>query len=534
MSPSTPLTRRTFIRLAGLAAAGALLAACAPRPTAAPTLDPNAPTPAPGQFTGEITFYAGTYIPNSARQGGGSGMAPREALAELAQDWMDLHPNINLRYVEAPSMLPVESWINSQILIGEGPDIFNASLSFLNSLAAREDVVPLNDYLAQGNPYNPVSSWSWSYYFCDPFTASAGAKGVYGGVPLDRTATGIYANRSLIEQAGIELSTGAPASWAELSDWCARLKALDIMPFSMAATVQGGWLQSVLADQFMWPLTERFDVLNYHGNLPGQEGVVSQEEILAQTACGWMPFDEPAVRALFELVKDFTQYLPVGYQNQNIMSASWEYFLQGQLALLWDGCWRIREITGDTGKSFEWTSFWLPPVTDETTPFASQPALEPRDVGGFDSALGINGAALKRGNTEECVDLLRFLTTVENDARIVNEVPTLLPAGRGAALQADIAGLFGGRLAEVRDEIHTWPAPVGWYGLSTGKFSDTFQRELMIYLQEEGPLDSFMAKANEAAQLELSDLVAINAVQYNPEGTWDLTRWPCAPAVQGM
>ncbi|MHB9033475.1 MAG: ABC transporter substrate-binding protein [Anaerolineae bacterium] len=535
LQPGKPgITRRALLRLTGLAAVGALLAACGPKATAVPTLDPNAPTPLPGQFVGNITFYAGDYIPASARQGGGSGQLAREALASLKNDWMDAHPNVSLSFFEAPSMLPFESWINSQLLIGEGPDIFTASLGFLNGLGVRNAVVPLNDYLAQPNPYNPVSSATWGYSFLDPFQASAGAKGIYGGVPIDRTATGVYANLDLLQKAGIDTSSGGPASWADLVDWCAKLKALGVMPFSMTNAIQGGWLDTILADQYLGALTSRFDILNYHGSLPGQEGIISQEEILAQTACeGWQPFVEPAVQAIYELVKAFTTYLPVGYQNGGIMSSSWEYLLQGQLGLLWDGCWRMRDIAGDNERTFTWTSFWLPPVTQASTPFASDPPIAPRDIGGFDNALGINGAALKRGNSEECVDWLMFLTTPQNNAKMVNEVASLLPALREAAVQPDLAELFGGRLKTHPDDTHTWPAPIYWFGSPTGKFSDTFGRELVVYLLEDGTLDNFMSKANQAAQQDIPDLLAANAVQYNPDGTWDLTRWPCTPAVPG-
>jgi raffinose/stachyose/melibiose transport system substrate-binding protein len=542
MKLASSITRRSFIRTTALAAFGALAAACTPQPTVAPTINPNVPAPMPTNFLGEITFYAGSYTPNSARTWGAQETTTREALAALAIEWSDLHPNYKLTFVQAPTLIPLDTWITSQILLDTGPDIFTSPLPFLNKMAALKAVIPINDYLAQPNSYCPVSSWMWGDYFSKAYFASAGAHGVLGGVPLDHTATGIYVNLNLMEQAGIDVAaaldptTGAPPDWATLLDWCARLKTLGVMPFSMATSVLDGWLQGVLADQFLWGLTERFDVLNYHpvAETPNQVGQVSQEEIMMQMVCNnWQPFAEPAVRGMYELIKGLVPYLPVGNEANSIMSYSWDYFMQGQLALLWDGCWLVRDLTQNIYKGFEWTSFWLPPVTTASSSFAHQPPIQPREIdSSFDSAVGINVAAIKRGNLEECVDWLMFITTPSNDARIVNEVPTLLPAVRGAAIQLEISKLNGGQLDTSSAASHTWPAPIYWFGLNYNQFTDTFQREMTIYLHDEGSLDDFMAKADQAARETTSAMVARNSIQYDSQGTWDLTQWPCVPAIE--
>lgn len=534
------ISRRDLLRLSVLGAFGGLLAACGPKPTVTPTINPNS---TPGQFAGEITFYAQNYIPNSAAQGGGLGLPPREALAKLAAVWTAAHPGIKISFFQAPLSVSFETWINSQILAGGGPDIFRAPLALLNAMADQNNVVPLNDYLARPNTYTPDVPAPWLDSFRDPFPASASPHGMFGGVPFDRTTTGIYCNRDLLTKAGINLEQelapelGAPISWQVLLDWCKRLKAINVIPFSLAGSVLDNWLQGILTDQLLWNLTARFDVLNYHPEMPPlyQQGRVSQEEMMMQFACnGWQPFSEPGVRALYEIIKGLTPYLPVGYQNASIMSSAWEYFLEGKLALLWDGCWRMSEIVTDELRTFAWDSFWLPAVTTETTQYAQNPPIQPVDIGDFDSSFGINHESLKRVNLEECVDWLMFITAPANAESIVNEVPTLLPAVRGAATQPDLAKLFGGAARGDISSVHTWLAPAYWFGLDTSKYTDTFQREMMIYLLDEESLDDFMLHADAAAHESVSDIVVRNAQQYSAGGPWDLTRWPCQPKVQGM
>jgi hypothetical protein len=216
------------------------------------------------------------------------------------------------------------------------------------------------------------------------------------------------------------------------------------------------------------------------------------------------------------------------------MSSAWEYFLQGRLAFLWDGCWRMREIIGDEMRGFAWDSFWLPAVTPETTPYAKHPPIQPVDIGAFDSSFGINRETLKRANLEDCVDWLMFITMPANVESIVNEVPTLLPAVKGAATQPDLAKLFGGAARGDITSTHAWQAPAYWFSLDTGKYTDTFQREMMLYLLEDLSLDDFMLHADEAARGSVSDIIVRNAQQYSAGGLWDLTRWPCQPKVPGM
>ncbi|MHB9034021.1 MAG: hypothetical protein ACYC6L_13360, partial [Anaerolineae bacterium] len=401
-----------------------------------------------------------------------------------------------------------------------------------------EAVIPLNDSLNLANKYVPEAGKTWRSYFDDLLYVPRGTQGLLGGLPLDRTATTVYANLSLLERAGIDLdaaldpATGAPADFVTLLDWIERLRAPERIPFSLGTSVLGGWLQTVLADQFFWGLTERFDVLNYHpaADDPGQAGQVSQEEIVMQIACsGWQPFSEPAVQGLYQFIHDLVPYLPVGYQTASIMSYSYDHFMQGKLALLWEGTWLAGELAADSALPFAWQAFWLPPVTDSSTPFARQPPIQPRDVGSIVNAVGLNAAVLKKGNLEQCLDWMMFLTTPENNARYVNEVPMLLPMVRGAAVLPLYAPLFKGRLAALADSQHTWSAPLYWLGGSY--YADAFQRELAMYLNDEVPLETLVSESNAAVQDSLKEVIKGSAVQYNPLGSWDLTRWVCDPQV---
>ncbi|MHB1356431.1 MAG: ABC transporter substrate-binding protein, partial [Anaerolineae bacterium] len=521
------LTRRHFLHLAVLAGLGTIVISCRNNGTAPSEYASG--TPIPTSFVSELTIFAGDYTPSSARTWGAVDTTKREALTKLASDWRDLHPNFMLKFVEAPSMVSLDTLLISQTMIETGPDIIAAPVGSLDKLAALGGTLPLNDYLASPNPYAPGSLESWATGYGAVFNASGS---LHGGVPLDRTATGVYANLDMLEKAGIDLTaslnpiTGTPESWAALIDWCVRLNKLGVQPFSMATSVLSNWLQDLLADQFFWRFTDKVDVLNYHQT--EQKGRVTPEEIVMQIACnGWQPFNEPAMRAMFEFIKEFNTYLPEGSQTGVWMSYSWDDFLNGKLALLWDNCWLVRNLVEDENLAFKWAGFWLPPITSASSTYAHQPPIIPLDFSSFSTALGVNAASRKRGNLAECIDWLQFITTQERNAQVVNEVPMFLPAVRGAALHPDMTRLLGQRANDPPDARPTWPAPMYWLGQSP--FTDTFQRAMSLYLLNEKSLDEFMAEASQAALTTLPEVVGRNAMQYNAVGVWDLTQWSCEP-----
>jgi hypothetical protein len=82
--------------------------------------------------------------------------------------------------------------------------------------------------------------------------------------------------------------------------------------------------------------------------------------------------------------------------------------------------------------------------------------------------------------------------------------------------------------------MHNWQSPSFWYGLDSGMYTGTFQREMMLYLLEDLSLDDFILPADEAAREAVSDIILRNAKQYSARGLWDLTHWPIQPAIQGI
>jgi len=152
-------------------------------------------------------------------------------------------------------------------------------------------------------------------------------------------------------------------------------------------------------------------------------------------------------------------------------------------------------------------------------------------VGGYGAHnYGVNPACLKRGNVDECIDWLMFLTTPENNAMVVNEVPSFIPSNKKAKSLPEVENLFIGE-TRIADAQHGWPVPLYWYGGLASKWPDTYRRELTLFLIGDQDMTTFMQHLSTAAKEAYPEVIRGSALQYSDSGSWDLTRWTCQPEV---
>jgi len=496
--------------------------------------------PKPTGFQGEIMFYAQSYTPTSENPNPDPKAPKREALKVLSKEWMGTHPGIDFKFMQAPTGDYI-AWLGTQLVGGTGPDMFWIWLGTLNNYADEGKTVILNDYLELPNKYTPDDKGAWKNTFKNPFLDSYSPKGNWGGVPLDLVSTGIYTNVDMLKSVGIDVKKeilpelGSPKDWATLMDWCKKLQ--DAGLFAMSAgmgVINQWWTTGVFSDQFMNNWIGKYDTLNYHTQTPEklQKGVVSQEEVVAAYFCEKLDvFADPGVRDMFRVIAEWCKFMPVGFSNPDFGNPM-DLFMTNQLAMIWDGSWSVGPIMQDARRKFEFTSFWLPPVTKATSQYVPDPPYLPIGVGGYGSlSFGLNRTCIAKKNVDECVDWLMFITTPTHDEQIVNEVPSFIPSNKKAKSLPEVENLFVGETRLVAGGTHPVSGPYSWFGWQEDKWGDLLRREETLYFMGEEDADTFFANLKAGGEPLAKDLLRSAAIQYSKDGNWDLTQWKCQPAI---
>jgi ABC-type glycerol-3-phosphate transport system substrate-binding protein len=565
------MKRRDFLKISALASVAVVAAACAPTatPTAAPTAASNATaaaTTAPKAtaaattattavpkatevpkataapkvaFQGKITFYASGFMPTSETQNPDPKAPKREAMKTLSTDWLALHPGVTMEFVPAPTG-DYFSWLTTQLIGGTGPDIYWIWLSSANQNADQGKAVPLDDYLELPNKYSPSDNTAWKNTFKDPFLTFY-KNNHYGGIPIDLVATGIYANVDMLKQVGIDVKAeivpelSSPKDWATMMSWCQKLIDGGFLAMSAGAgVINQWWITGVLSDQFLYTWIDKYDLLNYHTDTPVvyQKGILSQEEVVHAVFCkGLDVYNSPEVRDMFRVIADWCKYMPPGFANADFGTPV-ELFLTGKLGMVWDGSWSVGTILQDNRRQFEFTSFWLPPVTKATSEFVSDPPHLPIGVGGYGSTTYcLNPTTIKKGDVDDCVDWLMYITTPKNDEIIVNEVPSTIPSNKQAKALPEVENLFVGETRFAVGGQHPISGPYSWFGWQEDKWGDLLRREETLYFLGESTQDVFFANLKATGDTLAKEVIRQSSVQYTKAGLWDLTQWSCQPTV---
>ena len=447
-----------------------------------------------------IRVDLGVYAPG--RIPGGIG-EPNKVALELADEWTAQHPDLRVKYQTMVNTGTSEGeWLKTQLLGGMAPEIIQQNAESVWPDVEKGWYVPLDEYLEQPNPYIPGNKrWLDSFQNQDLMNAKRAPDGKLYCISLDVVETGIFYNRTLLDELGVgEL----PETWDGLMQMLDRIsRHPEITPMTSGGNLGSDWGQDILFEMLYHDILPQMDLIPSRPDAEGYLGhYLEPVEAGFLFTKGFFTPKDPRWREMNRLLKEWRQYWAAELKN----SDPTRLFLTGRLALYWDGSWFIRRMVTDPYVDFEWGITYIPRLTGETTPFAS--ATPATVIGGAAMQYHITNSARLNGTVDECVDYLMFISAPQNVERLASEALLFIPNVNGAEMDE--------RLEPFEEIFQRRYCAIKWLDSMDGKYKKYWRRMLDYYLNDGVPLDEYLVLLEENFRAWVES--------HRGRGSWDFSK----------
>ena len=406
-----------------------LLSACAPSMPAS-TGATEGTDSGEAALSGSISFYPQNYYNPEARP---------EAAAVVEQvvaDYMATNPDVAVELIPyVGDSNTYRTWLLTRLSAGEAPNITWEQYSDRNKEGA-EVWVDLTDYFEQPNPYvaaGEPGSERWGDLFPDYVLAQTrGGDGRWYEVALDWIETGLFYNKEVFAEAGIE------PDWANLSELmadCGTLREAGIDPVGVFITPEWStyqWLDDIFFSSAFSDIGPDWYLDKY--NIPGRDfRRANPEEFAKAVHDGHVSVDNERFDVYLDIVKQFTDAcIMEGFAGGVTLPDVERMFVEGQVAMAWLTTGSATGLSESVNFDFGLTYF--PGISNDLNPFEVHTDSSYR-VGGPSGPgqAGITQASVQEGLLEEALDFLMFWTAPQNFGRVYESYPTMVPMVAGVS-----------------------------------------------------------------------------------------------------
>ena len=287
------ISRRAFLRVAGMAAAGAALSACAP------TSVGRGPH---GSDTSELVYQ-------DWRTDWFSGMAQ-----QMLEKFSAAHPNIHVFFTQDPEDFDVK--MTADFVEGTAPDVLQGCCDFLPAWGQKGYLLDLRPYVAADLDRATIEDWDVAQY-----KAFFTQRGAQFALPKYHGALALFYNKDLFDEAGVDYPDG---SWNH-DDYLRAMKRLT--KDRSGARYQWGSMIDISWERL------QVHVNDWGGHFVDPQNpkrsLMSQPE--AMQALGWIRD---------RIWGDHVMAGPLDVQNLETRQA----FVEQRIAMVEDGSWALKDI----------------------------------------------------------------------------------------------------------------------------------------------------------------------------------------------
>jgi len=451
-------------------------------------------------YEGEITFYAQAYTPIEPTANTPN---PPRYLNRIIAEYQKLHPNITITLI--PPLAPGSdyiTWVRTQAAGQQLPDIVWLQSSQVNEQLPRGMFEPLTDKFEESNPYvaaGEPGNARWYDNFAGFVMESIQAPdGNWYQVNGDYVGTAIFYNKEIFAEAGLDPET-PPQTW---SDFIAAHQAIKDAGMEAFAFPMGpsayiwSWWHRVGATQFYG---DQFDAMNVDNN----QFRLSSYARARNYAVGNWDTTDPRYQETFRVLKDWSEYWVPGALSMSI-DDTFRMFVNGDVAMYWNGSWAVPQTLNNDDVTFEWASFPIPSFDEGSSEFTTG-VVAPM-IGGPSAALQYSiptneaNVSMTPEKYEAAVDFLKFLTAPQNSGPMVNDLGSFIPTVVGTTPLPSMQEL-------IQSMSNTEKMGLLELSIEEGQAN---HRLLQEFIGDQTTMDEYMAKVGELMQTTVEDLATQN------------------------
>jgi len=416
-----------------------------------------------------------------------------DTLEVLCKEWSEAHPGYNVQVLKTTSN-GNRVTLSTQLASGTAAHIIYQNGLVINNDLGKGYYSDLTPYLESENPYEPGTLWKDVYNEAELATTAA-ADGHYYYVNLEKNPVGILYNETLLQKAYREKRGSASLcpKASEITTFNKLCEVMDVLQEYVA--LRGGyyvydsdyrWYELAIETNLFGDVVELGDYLRVNGVCDTEEicRTVKKNIFLPlngiDTTKEWNdPSQNYEVNRYYEYVKfldKLESYRALDGLNRDSI------FRKGQLGFLEITGKQLRNFMGylDTVR-FNYQIIPFPDLTLEESPNATKPIV--RGSAGLASSYWITNTAMNEGLEDQCADLLMFLTSKEQNNRLINEHGGGIPLNPNENLPAYLKEINDKYQADRKEaelgKRNYWGAFNAW-GAFSSAFSDKFIRNIQL------------------------------------------------------
>jgi ABC-type glycerol-3-phosphate transport system substrate-binding protein len=377
----------------------------------------------------QLRMYAFDYTPRERAQS--DRWDPPKYLWTLRDAYQKLHPEVRIEFLPyIPQGPDFDTWFVTQFKAGNAPDVGNQLFSEVNRNANKGWFLDLTPYLDKADPYVSGNAHWKDIFLPGVIQTGTAPDGKIYVLPTGITGTAIYYNKDLFRKAGVT----PPQTWKEFMDIQQKIKDAGFIPFAFnmnGPRYCSNWalrcLQDMLLDSRLSAIKGVIGTIER--NMIEGSGV-SQKELVAAIKRGDYSALDPQWQEQLRLLKEWSRFWDPGFLGLD-QDGAYREFITGKAAMFWDSSARVKPVSSDPLRGFEFGTFGFPRVTKESSAYAT--GIDAPAIGGFTANGGeyvVDANVQKRGTLDATIDWLMYITAPQNYVPMANDLGAYAPALR--------------------------------------------------------------------------------------------------------